>query len=231
MPGLCRSMQQPYLINIKLTRGWYRTNHIKLFKMKSMKISALITAIMFISATAFTQSEKPSNGMDSHEGHNHAAITGNTVNKEAKQMEQSKKDTGLSALLTHYYDIKNALVKTDGAAASVKAAEFVTAIKAIDMTAMSEAEHNAFMPLQQKLISDAEQVAATKNVERQRDRFNDFSNNMFALAKAINLLAPVYQQYCPMKKTYWLSSEAAIKNPYYGSAMLTCGEVVETINN
>jgi hypothetical protein len=32
-----------------------------------------------------------------------------------------------------------------------------------------------------------------------------------------------------MIKTHWLSSEKAIKNPYYGSAMLTCGEVTETI--
>jgi hypothetical protein len=85
------------------------------------------------------------------------------------------------------------------------------------------------MPLQQKLISDAEQIAATKDVKRQRERFNDFSNNMFVLAKAIKLSEPVYQQYCPMKKTYWLSSEAAIKNPYYGNQMLTCGNVSATI--
>jgi hypothetical protein len=32
-----------------------------------------------------------------------------------------------------------------------------------------------------------------------------------------------------MKKMYWLSSEAAIKNPYYGKMMLTCGSVTETI--
>ena len=226
--------------------------------MKSIKISALLVAIILISVTAFAQSKtvttdtkesktadahadhnmvemptkkaEEAEEMDNHEGHNHAAMPVTTGNKESKQMEQMKKDTGLSALLSNYYSIKNALVKTDGTAASAKAAEFVTAIKAIDMTAMSEAEHDVFMPLQQKLISDAGQIAATKNVERQRDRFNDFSNNMFALAKAMNLSAPVYQQYCPMKKTYWLSSEAAIKNPYYGSAMLTCGEVVETIN-
>ncbi|RYF82932.1 MAG: DUF3347 domain-containing protein, partial [Chitinophagaceae bacterium] len=35
--------------------------------------------------------------------------------------------------------------------------------------------------------------------------------------------------YCPMKKALWLSNEKAIKNPYYGSAMLTCGKVTETI--
>ena len=30
-----------------------------------------------------------------------------------------------------------------------------------------------------------------------------------------------------MKKAAWLSSEKQIKNPYYGSSMLTCGEVTE----
>jgi hypothetical protein len=50
------------------------------------------------------------------------------------------------------------------------------------------------------------------------------------LAKAVKLsVQPVYQDYCPMKKAYWLSSEAAIKNPYYGSQMLSCGKINDTI--
>jgi hypothetical protein len=54
---------------------------------------------------------------------------------------------------------------------------------------------------------------------------------MTVLAKAVKLSSePVYQVYCPMKKANWLSSSKEIKNPYFGSAMLTCGKVVETIN-
>jgi hypothetical protein len=64
----------------------------------------------------------------------------------------------------------------------------------------------------------------------QREKFATLSTNMFALAKTMKLSAePVYQQYCPMKKASWLSNNKAIKNPYYGSAMLTCGSVKETI--
>jgi hypothetical protein len=33
-----------------------------------------------------------------------------------------------------------------------------------------------------------------------------------------------------MKKANWLSNEKQVKNPYYGSAMLNCGKVVDTIN-
>ncbi|RYF79677.1 MAG: DUF3347 domain-containing protein, partial [Chitinophagaceae bacterium] len=38
---------------------------------------------------------------------------------------------------------------------------------------------------------------------------------------------PIYLQYCPMKNASWLSSAKQIRNPYYGSSMLTCGEVTE----
>jgi hypothetical protein len=32
-----------------------------------------------------------------------------------------------------------------------------------------------------------------------------------------------------MQDANWLSKENAVKNPYYGSQMLTCGKTVETI--
>jgi hypothetical protein len=55
---------------------------------------------------------------------------------------------------------------------------------------------------------------------------------MAAFVKAAKVAGePVYQQYCPMKNASCLSSSSkAIKNPYFGNAMLTCGKVVETIN-
>ena len=44
---------------------------------------------------------------------------------------------------------------------------------------------------------------------------------------------PVYVQFCPMANggegANWVSKEKAVKNPFYGSQMLTCGKVVETI--
>jgi hypothetical protein len=44
----------------------------------------------------------------------------------------------------------------------------------------------------------------------------------------------LYQQYCPMynknKGGYWLSDSQEIKNPLFGSKMLTCGSVKETIS-
>ena len=131
-------------------------------------------------------------------------------------------ESPLSQLLTSYYDIKNALVKGDANEAAAKAAEFVKAINSVD--------RNALMSLQEKLVVDVKHISETKDIGRQREYFQSFSNNFYKLAKAVKLSdKPVYQDYCPMKKAYWLSSEAAIKNPYFGAQMLTCGKVNDTI--
>lgn len=142
----------------------------------------------------------------------------------------TKADAQLSNLLTSYYNIKNALVSSNGNTAAAQADEFVKALKAIDKKSLSEADRKAFEPLQEKLAFDAEHIAETKDISHQRDHFQSFSENFYKLAKAVKLSdKPIYQSYCPMKKAYWLSSEAAIKNPYYGSQMLTCGKVSDTI--
>jgi hypothetical protein len=89
----------------------------------------------------------------------------------------------------------------------------------------------AFMSYQDKLAFDARHISESNDIAHQREHFANFSANFFKLAKAIKLTdEAVYYDYCPMKKSYWLSADAAIKNPYYGKQMLTCGKVTETLN-
>ena len=130
----------------------------------------------------------------------------------------------LFQLLTYYYNIKDALVKSSVSSAVANASEFARIAKGIDPNVVSKHKLEA-------LLKDAEQILKSKDIGKQREYFAQLSTNMYALAKEQKLSdVPVYQQYCPMKKASWLSSSMAIKNPYYGSAMLTCGEVQETIN-
>lgn len=53
------------------------------------------------------------------------------------------------------------------------------------------------------------------------------------LIKVSKQETPIYYQFCPManngKGANWLSKENVVKNPYYGSMMLSCGKVTETI--
>ena len=138
--------------------------------------------------------------------------------------------TSFEQLLGLYYNIKDALVNSDASAAASKAGELVNAIQKIDMKSLTETEHKAFMPLQDKLTADAKDISQIKDLAKQRIYFASLSDNFYLLAKAVKLSTePIYYDYCPMKKKYWLSRESAIKNPYFGKAMPTCGEVKETL--
>lgn len=126
-------------------------------------------------------------------------------------------------LLPSYYDIKDALVVGNTTLAATKAAELVKAVSGTDEKTVDKA-------LKESLLKHAGMIASGKDLKIQREHFSAVSNDVIALAKKTKLSeAPAYQMYCPMKKSNWLSSEKVVKNPYYGSAMLTCGKVVETI--
>jgi hypothetical protein len=136
---------------------------------------------------------------------------------------QDSTKTSSSQLLNTYYQLKDNLVKSNAATAAAGAADLVNAINATDKETVNDATKAI-------LLTDANTIARSKDLKQQRESFANLSNNMFELAKKVRLSAyPVYQQYCPMKKASWLSSDKAIKNPYYGNAMLTCGSVKTTL--
>ena len=126
-------------------------------------------------------------------------------------------------ILNAYYKLKDALVSSNATSAAANADELVNAINAIDKQTVND-------DARATLLKDAAAISQSKDIKQQREKFATLSNNMFELAKTVKLSAePVYQQYCPMKKASWLSNDKAIKNPYYGSAMLTCGSVKTTL--
>ncbi len=126
-------------------------------------------------------------------------------------------------LLTQYYQIKDALIAGNATRAATNAKAFLKIANSIDYKVISEGNINA-------LIKDATIISETKNLKTPRTQFANLSANMVTLAKATKLSdGPVYEIYCPMKKANWLNSSKTIKNPYLGSAMLTSGNVVETI--
>ena len=101
------------------------------------------------------------------------------------------------------------------------------------MDKLSSEEHTVWMKVMSSLKSNTEKIAATTIIEKQRVVFMDLSANFYALLKVSKQDYSIYYQNCPMyndgKGANWLSKENAVKNPYYGSQMLTCGKTVETI--
>ena len=137
--------------------------------------------------------------------------------------QDSNNQAQLSQLLNSYYQVKNALIEGNSTTAALQAEAFLKTANGISNRTISEGSRNA-------LVKDAGVISDSKDLKKQREVFGNFSTNMYALAKSLKLTTePIYYQYCPMKKAYWLSADKAVKNPYYGSAMLTCGKVTETI--
>lgn len=121
-------------------------------------------------------------------------------------------------ILSKYYSVKNALVSSDEKMATAS-------IQALQKTVKAESPFK----LKDNLNREVDKLAKANSIEKQRGAFNEVSTIVWQLVKSTEKVnQPVYYQYCPMKKAYWLSDETAIKNPYYGSAMLTCGKVTET---
>lgn len=129
---------------------------------------------------------------------------------------QAQKSTGNEMpLLKHYYELKDALVNSDAITASGKMTELINSVSS-DVKLSDQ--------LQKKLL------AAGRDLEKQRNAFSDLSLEMYTLVKSKKMTTDIiYQEYCPMKKMYWLSKEPVIRNPYYGKMMLTCGSITQTI--
>lgn len=65
-----------------------------------------------------------------------------------------------------------------------------------------------------------------------RDQFDDVSRALAAFLEATGFeRSQLY--YCSMAKGYWLQdrSDAAVRNPYLGKAMLACGSKVEGVSD
>lgn len=138
-------------------------------------------------------------------------------------------DSQLQSVYDAYFSVKDALIKSDSKLTSAKAATLLTAITAVKMDKLKSNEHTVWMKVVKKLTADAKSISSTTDLKKQRETFKSLSKSTYDLIKVSNPTEPIYKQYCPMADAEWLSKEKAVKNPYYGSSMLTCGNVVETI--
>ena len=150
-------------------------------------------------------------------------------NKTEKTVIEDINSSQLQAVYDAYFVVKDALIKSDSKLTSAKANDLLTAITSVKMDKLKSDEHKVWMKVVKKLTADAKSISATTDLKKQRETFKSLSKNTYDLIKVSKSDEVVYKQYCPMADADWLSKEKAVKNPYYGSSMLTCGNVVETI--
>ncbi len=168
--------------------------------------------------------------IDEHTAHNMPSVSkieekvSTTIQKEASPIQ---------SVFNNYFTVKDALVNTDAKAASTKAADLVKALNTVKMNELETVVHMVWMKVMKDLGTDAKKIAESKKIEDQRKTLIPLTKNIYALMKVAKSETPTYYQFCPManggKGANWLSKENEVKNPYYGSEMLTCGKTVETI--
>lgn len=156
-----------------------------------------------------------------------------SIQNAEPELGQVNNKNQLATIFNAYFEIKDALVNSNGKLAASLAADLQTNINAVKMEKLSSEEHTIWMKVMKDLKSTAEKIANTKDVEKQRVDFMGLSKDIYDLMKVTKHEMPVYYQNCPMyndgKGANWLSKENKIMNPYYGSQMLNCGKTIETI--
>ncbi|MGB8375074.1 MAG: DUF3347 domain-containing protein, partial [Salegentibacter sp.] len=130
------------------------------------------------------------------------------------------------AVLSDYFQVKDALVDSNPSAVAKRAEETFLQLKKTDRKNLGKMTKAHLSKITEMLSAMAE----TTDLEKQRAHFVMLSENMIAIASNLdNLGQKVYLQHCPMAdNSYganWLSKEEDIRNPYFGEVMLDCGEV------
>ena len=159
-----------------------------------------------------------------HSNHSNHSETSTTVIQGENQ---------LKVVFDNYFLVKDALITSNGNSTASASKELVTAINNVKMDKLEMDVHMVWMKVVNTIKKDAENIGNTKDIKIQRDHFTTLSKDIYTLIKVSKYETPVYYQFCPMfndgKGANWLSKENAVKNPYYGSMMLSCGKTVETI--
>ncbi len=177
-----------------------------------------------------------------HEGH--LGMQGNNtgesmVTTDHSEMKEriavSKKfQNQLKQVFDDYILVKDALVNDDAKSAQQAGKQIIQSLKNVDMKLLSdEKAHNHWMTIQKELNASANAISGNTDISKQRGHFKHLSAHMISSVQLFGVNTNVYIQFCPMadnnKGAYWISLEEEIRNPYYGEAMLTCGEVRDTL--
>jgi len=174
-------------------------------------------------------------------GHNHGGMDMSESAEGTSQNEalaKTETDPAFTAQLTNvfkaYVPMKNAFVETNPEKAAGEAKNVKKSLQAVDMSLLKGDAHIAWMEQLETLNSAIASIISLKDIEKQREAFSRFNLVFYKSLKSFGLDGQTaYYQYCPMafgdKGAYWLSETKEIRNPYFGDAMLKCGETRETL--
>ena len=170
-----------------------------------------------------------------------AACNSNT--KQAGQADSTQSNTTAPAVASSspvtgvvaaYLQVKNALAADNASDAATAGKTLAAAVAKVDATAIPTEHKAMYTEIEGSVKEHGEHIGENAgNIVHQREHFELLSKDVYDLVKAVGAGQPLYYDFCPMynnnKGGSWLSETKDIKNPYFGSGMLTCGSVKEEL--
>ena len=101
----------------------------------------------------------------------------------------------------------------------------------MDISEYTDTQQSDLKDIVEDAVEHAEHISES-DIAHQREHFKVLSKDVTDMVAITGTENTLYQQFCPMYDggSAWLSTSKDVKNPYYGSKMLTCGKVQKEIN-
>jgi len=175
-----------------------------------------------------------------HEGHFGVQSDSNTETKEMAMIDKAKIDKKFKQqfgkVITQYIQLKNALVDDNTAMAQKEAEQVKKTLEKVDMALLKGDAHTTWMKFLKPIKNNLSTIQNTKEIKTQRAAFLLLGKQLSETIKIFGIQTennqPLYLEFCPMADNnnggFWLSYDKEIKNPFFGKAMLSCGEVKGT---
>ncbi|MDD4592887.1 MAG: DUF3347 domain-containing protein [Parabacteroides sp.] len=194
--------------------------------MKNLQITVgILSLTLAFMLTSCTNSEKRNNPSDQNiKDETRLGGLGNI--DDAKIVETD-------AILTTYLYMKDALVNEDSKIAAEAGKDMVTQFNDFETDRYGENNQQELKEIIEDATEHAQHISENP-IDHQREHFDILSKDIIDLIAITGTGKKLYQAYCPMynnnKGAQWLSESKDIQNPYFGSKMMTCGEVQKVIN-
>jgi hypothetical protein len=214
--------------------------------MKLLKLTlSLFALVLFSFSTVSCAENKKSESMShqteikSSDGHDHGQMEANGAKSgqmDASSMDHSKMNTQKSEqtklVITSYLQLKNALVADDNKEAAIAAKVLYGTLKGFDISGYSEKDQKELTDIIEDAAEHAEHISDSP-IDHQREHLITLSEDLVDMIAIVGSDRTLYQANCGMyndgKGAIWLSESKEIKNPFYGSKMLTCGTIQKEI--
>ena len=208
--------------------------------MKKLSVVFAFVALMFTTSCNSQSKEHSDNSKhgekiksDGHK-HQHGGEHGHDGGDTEKRdiASTSKKSTLLTGLIDSYLSLKNGLTEDNNTTIVSSAKTMLKAFSSFEMKKLTSAQHKEYMEIAENSKEQLEHIIKSP-IDHQREHFEVLSNDLNDLISLIGTDRPLYQDFCPMynkgKGAIWISESKEIKNPYYGTKMVSCGKIQKEI--